>query len=168
MDSAILVFLVAVLVPTALALSKGRKSVDLHEFRPAPALRAVYPGVSVACILAEYFYIKELWEAKHPPAAIDWVALAGVFGVLLTGVLSWPPSVYVSSDGLRWRRLFSRQFIPWRQIESAHSGIDGNLVIFVTGGRRYEVSEYTEGVIELKAVIKTKLTELHGADVRVR
>ena len=166
MDSAILVVLVAVFVPLLLARSKGRRSADGRRFRSS--LRALYPGISIICIVLDYFYIRELWLEKRQPKIMDWVTIAAVLALVFIAVFSWPASVYATPEGLRWRRLFIRRFIPWSEIQAAYTGMEGDMVIITTGNQRYELTQYTEGILQLKGLIKTKLTELRGPDVCVR
>lgn len=170
-DSGIFMFSVMLAVPLLIAWTKKlgtRNSADGTTFRPAPPLRALYPGMSIATILAEFFYAKDLWEVKRPPGVIDCFAMALMFAIFLICVVTWPPTLFATAEGLRWHRLFSRRFIVWDQIESAYSGGENDLVIFVRGGQRYEVSRYVQGRAQLKALIKKRLTALHGSDVCVR
>jgi hypothetical protein len=170
-DSGLFVMLVTLMVPLVIDWTRrlaNKNSEDGTTFRPAPTLRALYPGMSMAIILLEYFFAKELWDAKRLPGVMDCVAMAGCVSILLICVFTWPPTLYATPMGLRWRRLFSRRLIPWDQIVSAYSGADGDMVIFTAAGQRYEVSQYVQGRTQLKAVIKKKLTALRGPDVCVR
>jgi hypothetical protein len=170
-STGIFVFLVMTAVPLLMAWSErlaSKNGGNGTTFRPAPPLRAAYPGMLIASILAEFFYAKDLWEAKRSPALMDWFALAGMLAIFLVCVYSWPPTLRATPAGLWWQRLLSRRFIPWDQVESAYSGMDKDLVISTKGSQRYEVSQYIQGRAELKALIKRKLTELHGPNAHVR
>jgi hypothetical protein len=170
-DSAIFTLAVAVGVPALTRWSvrlASRKSEYGTTFRPSPPLRAAYPGVLIASLLAEFFYAKDLWEAKSLPGVMDWVSVGAMLALALVCVISWPPTLHATPEGLQWRRLLSCRFIPWDQIEAAYMGMDRDMVIIAKGNRRYEVSNHVQGLPQLKALIKTKLTELHGPDVCVR
>jgi hypothetical protein len=170
-STGIFVFVVMTAVPLITAWSQrlaSKNSEDGTTFRPSPPLRAVYPGVLIASILAEFFFVKDLREANRPPTFTDWLGLAGMLIILLGCIFSWPPTLRATPAGLWWQRLLSRRFIPWDQVESAYSGMDKDLVISAKGNQRYEVSQYIQGRAELKALIKRKLTELHGPNAHVR
>jgi hypothetical protein len=109
----------------------------------------------------------------------DWLALAGLLTLALICVVTWPPTVLVTPKGLLWHRLLIRRFIPWDQIEAAYtahaqspmdegSGYGLGLYIFVKSGKRYELNDFIMGRAHLKALIKTKLTELRGPGAIVR
>lgn len=146
----------------------GRNNENGTTFRPSPPLRAVYPGILIASLLLEFFMAKDLREAKSPPIVTDWVAVAGVLALVLTCVITWPPTIFATPEGLLWRRLFSRRFIPWDQIEAAYMEMEKDMVIIAKGDQRYEVSKHIQGLEQLRALIKEKLTDLHGPDVCVR
>jgi len=163
--SGIFIFFVVVGVPLILAWCERLASKSVGEkttFRPAPPLRAVYPGMLIASILAEFFYAKDLWEAKRYPTLMDWVAMIGMLAIFCICVFSWPPTLRATPEGLLWYRLFYRRFIPWNQIENAYSGMDQDMVIFTKSGHRYEINQYTEGRTELKALI----SQMSSAHVR--
>jgi hypothetical protein len=170
-DSAIFTLAVAVVVPAltnwSIRLARGASDSGT-TFRPSPVLRAVYPGVMIACLLLDCFYAKELWEAKRLPGVMDCVCLAGMLALALMCVITWPPTIFATPVGLRWWRLLSRRFIPWDQIEAAYIGMKRDMVIIAKGNQRYEVSEHVQGLEQLRAIIKEKLTELHGPNVCVR
>ena len=154
-------------------------SEDGETFRPVPALRVLYSGTLIASLVAGIYYTKNLCESRLPPSLNDWLALAGLLLLALICVVTWPPTVLATPEGLRWHRLLIRRFIPWDQIEAANtahaeslmgegSGYGLGLHIFVKGGKRYDLNDFIMGRAQLKALIKKKLTELCGPAAIVR
>ncbi len=141
----------------------NKPSEDGCTFRPAPTLRAVYPAVLILGLWGVSFYIDEAWKARFALQWNDWLGLIGMIALALTAILSWPPTIRATEEGLRWTRLFGSRFIKWEQIEAAESGMDGELVIHGHHGERYEVSQFIQGRPELKALIQRRLQQRTGS-----
>ncbi len=152
------VLLAPVLVRWSYSLA-NKTSEDGVTFRPAPTLRAVYPGVLVLSLWGVSFYLDEAWKVKFALQWNDWLGLIGMIALVLTAILSWPPTIRATEEGLRWNRLFGSRLIKWEQIEAAESGMDGELVIHGHRGERYEVSQFILGRPELKALIQRRLQQ---------
>jgi hypothetical protein len=139
----------------------------------------LYAGTLVASLVAGIYYTKNLCESRLPPSLNDWLALAGLLLLALICVVTWPPTVLATPEGLRWHRLLIHRFIPWGQIEAAYtaraespmgedSGYGLGRHIFVKGGKRYDLNDFIMGRAQLNALIKRKLTELCGPAAIVR
>jgi hypothetical protein len=156
-----------------------QNSKDGKTFRPVLVWRALYVGTLIASLVAGIYYAKGMWESKLPPSLNDGLALVGLLALALICVVTWPPTVLATTEGLRWHRLLIRRFIPWDQIEAAYSahaegpmdegaGYSLGLYIFVRGGKRYDLNDFIMGCAQLNALIKKKLTELRGPAAIVR
>ena len=156
-----------------------QNSKDGKTFRPVPFWRALYAGTLVASLVAGIYYAKSMWESKLPLSLNDWLALVGLLALALICVVTWPPTVLATPEGLRWHRLLIHRFIPWDQIEAAYtahaetpmgegSGYGLGLFIFVKGGKRYDLNDFIMGRAQLNALIKKKLTELRGPAAMAR
>ena len=148
-----------------------RNSKDGRTFGPTPAIRLSYGLTSAACLVGEFYLGRGAWDSGWPPSVNGCLAMAGAVAVLVVCVVTWPPTVFATPEGLRWRRLLVRRFIPWDEIEAAYwsggewgAGETGEawgtgLYIFLKGGRRYVLNDWIMGRVQLLALIKPKLRE---------
>lgn len=162
--AAIIAAVVAPLLVSWAASLANRPSANGASFRPSPPIRAVYPGVLIAGIWGVIFYLNEFREAGFTLAWNDWLGLVGMVALSLTAVLSWPSTILTDKEGLYLHTLFGRKLIAWDQIDSADSGMDGELTIYAKNGLRFEVSKFVEGRPQLKELIR----ERAGKGVMIR
>lgn len=154
--AAIIAAVFAPLLVSWAASLANRPSADGVRFRPSPPLRAVYPGVLIAGIWGVIFYLNESREAGFTLAWNDWLGLMGMLALSLTAILSWPPTILAGKEGLYLHSLFTRKLVTWSQIDSAESGMDGELTIYAKNGLRFEVSRFVEGRQQLKELIRER------------
>jgi hypothetical protein len=155
--AAILAVLVAPILVRWSFMLANRRSEDGVTFRPAPTLRAVYPGGLLLSLWGVAFYLDQAWENWFALRWNDWFGLLGMVALALTAILSWPPTIRVATDGLHWSRLLGRRVMKWDQIAAADTGMDGELVIHGRSGERYEVNQFIQGRPELKSIVEKHL-----------
>jgi hypothetical protein len=98
-----------------------QNSKDGKTFRPVLVWRVLYIGTLIASLGAVIYDAIGMWHSKLPPSWDDWLALAGLVALALFCVVTWPPTVLASPEGLHWRRLLIRRLRPWDQIEAAYT-----------------------------------------------
>jgi hypothetical protein len=156
-----------------------QNSKDGKTFRPVLVWRVLYIGTLIASLATGIYLANGMWHSKLLPSWDDGLALAGLVALALSCVVTWPPTVVATQEGLRWHRLVIRRLIPWDQIEAAYTahaespwgegdGYGLGLYIFVKGGKRYDLNDFVVGRAQLKALIKKKLTEIRGPGAIVR
>jgi hypothetical protein len=103
----------------------------------------------------------DLWNLLHSPkkGAIggDILGLALGISFLCMTVLSWPVTVEISGERLTWHHMLFRHHAAWRDVEDVNTITRGGLVIYLSGNRRINVGEYTEGRPELKSLILRRI-----------
>ena len=159
--------LAVLLVPMLVARSRtlaSKPSVDGKAFRPSPPLRALYPGTLVAFTWGVASSSLEAWEKGFSSFGFgDWFGLVGMLVLFLVNVFSWPVTIVVTDDGLKWRRLLVRRLIPWSSIKNTVLDMVQALIIFDHSDKRYEVSQFIEGRPQLKTIIDKKIRELKSS-----
>jgi hypothetical protein len=155
--AAILAVVTAPLLVRWAATLANKPSADGATFRPSPPLRAIYPGILIAGFWGLGYFLSEAWEVGFQLIWSDVLGLVGMLALSLTAILSWPPTLWVVQGGLYCQKFASRRFFQWDQIDSADSGMDGELIIYLKDGRQIEVSQFIEGRYQLKSLIREKL-----------
>jgi hypothetical protein len=166
--------LAAALAPVVIRWSlnlANKRSADGKHFRPAPTLRALYPGGLIMTGWAAAFCIREIIRPSGPEAGgyeagspFPYLGAALSLFFLGTTIVSWPSTVVVEDEGLSFRRLFRpRRMIRWEEIDDTAISMDGRLVIYTRPGKQFEVSAYNEGRYELKDLVQQRLHHLHPA-----
>jgi len=162
MSAAVLaVVFVPILIRWAHTLANRPTDVK-DKFRPSAPLRALYPsGIIIGCWGLAFEAGNVLRSGGKPN---PWDVLGGlVFAVFLAmTILSWPIVVEVSEEGLTWHRLLIRRYVNWREVEDVNTDMGGGLVIYLSGDRRINVGQYTEGRTELKAFIAEHIKDRAG------
>jgi hypothetical protein len=153
MSAAVLaVVLAPILIRWACTLANRRSDVR-DKFRPSPPLRAVYPGGLIMFGWCFAFEASNVWNSGSRPNIGDILGLMLAAGGLAMTILSWPIVVEVFNEGLTWQRLLVKRNVTWREVEDVNTDMSGGLVIYLSGDRRINVGQYTEGRPELKAFI---------------
>ena len=154
MPTAVLaVVLVPVLIRWTYALANRPSSVK-NKFRLSPPLRVLYPGGLIMFGWEVAFESGNVWKSGIRPSGGDVLGLVLSAGFLVMTIVSWPVVVEVSDEGLTWwHHLLLKRHVVWREVEDVNADMGGGLVIYLSGGRRIEVGQYTEGRPELKAFI---------------
>jgi hypothetical protein len=136
-----------------------RPSRDGTNFRPAAPVRLVYPAVLTGFLVMIPFGVSYAFAANRPLPWNEMFAICAlpVFCVVLA--ITWPPTITVTDNGLRWRRLLVRRFIEWSEIEGVSATTDERAVIYCRTGKQYEVSGLIQGHRELAAIVRQHLTE---------
>jgi len=162
MSAAVLaVVLAPILIRWAYTLA-NKPSGTADKFRPSSPLRAIYPGGLIMFGWGLAFEVSNIWNSGEKPGWGDLLGLVLAAGFLAMTILSWPIVVEVSEGGLTWHRLLVRRHVAWREVEDVNTDMSGGLVIYLSGDRRINVGQYTEGRPELKAFIAE-----HARGVRV-
>ena len=162
MSAAVLaVVFVPILIRWAYTLANRPTDVK-DKFRPSAPLRAMYPGGLVMFGWGLVFEAGNVWNSGTKVEWGDALGLVFAVGLLAMTVLSWPIVVEVSEEGLTWHRLLIRRHVNWREVEDVNTDMGGGLVIYLSGDRRINVGQYTEGRTELKAFIAEHIKDRAG------
>ena len=150
------VFLAPLLIRWSLTLA-NRPPEDVTKFSPSPPLRAVYPAGIVMFGWVSLYYLDLLLDAHQRANGWNWVGLLCGFLFFGMTITSWPSIVLVKPGGLNVHRLVFHKFVKWEDIEDVGSGMDGDVTIYLKGNGRIEISQFTEGRSQLKALIRKNI-----------
>jgi hypothetical protein len=132
----------------------NRPSSDGKTFRPVNPIRFVYDVGLIVSGWGVCFYLKLLVYPSEPFRSGDWVGLIGMASFFMMAIASWPATIIAVENGLHWKRLFFRKFVPWTDLEDAVVSMDGRAVLYLRGGKEVELNEYCVGRSELVQMVK--------------
>jgi hypothetical protein len=152
LSAAVLAVVIAPILIRWTGLLANRGEEVRGKFLPSPPLRALYPGGLIMFGWGVAYEVNNAWSLHR----LEWADLLGFLlavGFLTMTVVSWPIVVEVRVEGIRWHGLIRRYHAEWKQVEDVNITMNGGLIIYLSGDRRVEVGEYTQGREDLRRMI---------------